>query len=174
MNKKQKLKLFLHYGFLAILSVVFFVTTGQAYFKYLDEPTSTKISRTFGDNGKGIKFPVITICATKSVDSLRKACNSSSYNFYEVILKCLRSESANFSLNEFAIQMKIDLDSFFENSYTAQSKLDFIRDLQIYDYKEKVFYLAYHSLYGPCYTVNLHRVKEFEYLELNEFKEPPT
>ena len=169
MNKKEKFKLFLQYSCFTILSVAFLVTTGQAYLRYLNEPTSTKISRTFGDNGKGFKFPVITICA-RSFDNLGKTCNSSSYNFYEVILKCLLSESANFSLNEFALEMKVDLDSFFVNSYVAKTtKLD--ETIKIDNFKERIIYLVYHSLYGPCYSLNLHSAKEFEYLEIDI--EPP-
>ena len=46
----------------SFLFLVFMYYSTQAVLKYWEEPAVTNIQYTFGDNEKGIQFPLITFC----------------------------------------------------------------------------------------------------------------
>ena len=46
----------------SFLFLVFMYYSTQAVLKYWEEPAVTNIQYTFGDNKKGIQFPLITFC----------------------------------------------------------------------------------------------------------------
>ena len=47
----------------SILLGLFSWLGGRAVNRYISQPLSTDIGTTFGDNGIGIRFPLITFCA---------------------------------------------------------------------------------------------------------------
>ena len=47
----------------SILLGLFSWLGGRAVNRYISQPLSTEIETTFGDNGIGIRFPLITFCA---------------------------------------------------------------------------------------------------------------
>ena len=47
----------------SILLGLFSWLGGRAVNRYISQPLSTEIETTFGDNGIGISFPLITFCA---------------------------------------------------------------------------------------------------------------
>ena len=55
--------------FIFILYLIFVYWATQAVFKYLDEPTTTKIYYEFGENGKQLKPSATTICSASKLPS---------------------------------------------------------------------------------------------------------
>ena len=47
----------------SILLGLFSWLGGRAVNRYISQPLSTDIGTTFGDNGIGVRFPLITFCA---------------------------------------------------------------------------------------------------------------
>ena len=65
-KKKMKIKsktLCVEFLAVSILLGLFSWLGGRAVNRYISQPLSTEIETTFGDNGIGIRFPLITFCA---------------------------------------------------------------------------------------------------------------
>ena len=78
------------------LYLIFIYWSTQAIIKYQNEPAVTNIETTYGDNGFGIKFPVITFCAAepKFKEILNNFCQLDlDLTYQEMVVECLRRNS---------------------------------------------------------------------------------
>ena len=65
-KKKMKIKsktFCIEFLAVSILLGLFSWLGGRAVNRYISQPLSTDIGTTFGDNGIGVRFPLITFCA---------------------------------------------------------------------------------------------------------------
>ena len=141
----------------------------QAMKKFWIQPLVTDMITSFGDNGNGIQYPRITFCSENY--EYHKTCNiidGSSYShFNHKIVKCLMNDK------------DFKIDTFLENLPDERKTVfDMVRlwdgseyiDLQYLE--DQIWSKVFHQKWGPCFTFDLSRKKEFEYVPYKGISSP--
>ena len=101
MEFQSKIKKLMRMKYLtSVLLVWMFLWWGSnAVLKYLSQPLTTDISRRFGDNSRGIQFPLVTICQLdfESSHELMKDCSAGSPSFLQSFIACMKKDK-NFKI----------------------------------------------------------------------------
>ena len=98
MTLKQKLKEMVRIKNLIIFCLILLLIWwgGTAILKYWSQPLTTDTMNIFGDNGKGIQFPLITMCDPDiyTKNTLMKDCYTE-YDFIGSFVSCMK-QNKNF------------------------------------------------------------------------------
>ena len=83
---------------------------GNAILKYWSQPLTTDTSFVFGDNEKGIQFPVITICEYDfyTNNPLMKDCHTGNWDFISSFVSCMKKDK-NFLIGSFLDSLQLDI-----------------------------------------------------------------
>ena len=99
LSKVLKLSILVWIGLLAIFAWL----GGEAVIRYWNQPLTTDIVYTFGDNENGIQFPLITFCEADFVRKnkiLQDCMEKDSLYFIEVLKDCLKNNKT-FKMSSF-------------------------------------------------------------------------
>ena len=128
--------------------------------KYWSQPLTTDTMNVFGDNGKGIQFPLITICDYGfAKNPLMKDCCTDKYNFISSLVSCMK-EDKNFLIESFMDSLQLDIRKIVAtvsvwtgSEYISLQNLDGHAWSRIFDY-----------VWGFCHTFDLSIINKFEYV----------
>ena len=122
---------------------------GKAVLRYWNEPLSTEISYSFGDNDNGIQFPLITLCQHHFYlhNSILRNCKNQTRDFMPSLQYCLKN-NLSFKIDDFMESLTIKRENvIFKTELWTGSEYVKLNDL----IWSKVFYNAY----GLCFTADL-------------------
>ena len=111
-NFKQRLKKIVRLKNLVIFCLVLLLIWwgGTAILKYWSQPLTTDTSFVFGDNEKGIQFPVITICEYDfyTNNPLMKDCHTVNWDFIGSFVSCMKAKG-DVPINSFLDSLRLDI-----------------------------------------------------------------
>jgi hypothetical protein len=166
MLKKIKIRYFLWFT----LFSMFIWWAAIAVIKFWDQPLVTDIITSFGDNKNGIQYPLITFCS-ENFRSNMKACKimdeSSFPSFFDKIVKCVKNDK-NFKIDSFLENLPDERKTVFD-MVSLWDGSEYI-DLQYLD--DQLWSRVFHKKWGPCFTFDLSRTKEFEYVPYKRIGRP--
>ena len=106
----QKLKRIVRIKNLIIFCLILLLIwwAGTAILKYWSQPLTTDTMNVFGDNDKGIQFPLIAICDYDfQKNPLMKDCYTDKHNFISSFVSCMK-EDKNFLIESFLRKIILD------------------------------------------------------------------
>ena len=138
--------------------------------RYWSQPLTTDIRFRFGDSDKGIQFPLITLCNDQffSENSLMKKCYDGSWHFIKAFISCMKADD-NFRIDAFMETVQIEIRDIVEKVriWTGSEYIN----LQL-KYEHVWSRVFGPSQFGLCFTFDLSKIDEFEYVSLEESLRP--
>ena len=138
--------------------------------RYWSQPLTTDIRFRFGDSDKGIQFPLITLCNDQffSENPLMKKCYDGSWHFIKAFVSCMKSDQ-DFRIDAFMETVKVEIKDIVESVriWTGSEHIN----LQL-SYEHVWSRVFGPSQFGPCFTFDLSKMDEFEYVSLEESLRP--
>ena len=153
----------IRYIFVVSLMIFFAWCASQDFLRYWSQPLITDISYSFGDNKNGIQFPHIAFCPyflVRDNSVLNECYNGSSWSFITALFECLKYDE-NFNIESFMTTLKKDRETLRAKAlfWTGQGYID-LNNLNEYHWSP-----LFHPKYGPCYSFDLSKEKEFKFIE---------
>ena len=138
----------------------------QAFMRYLSQPLTTDISYSLGDNENGIQFPHITFCPDSivKVNPILNHCyNGTSYNFITALFDCLKNNK-DFNVDTFLSYLKIERETLRATAslWTGENYANLKHS------NEYFWSPLFHDEFGPCYSFDLSKAEEFEFVQFQE------
>ena len=142
---------------------------GSAILKYWSQPLTTDTSFVFGDNEKGIQFPVITICESDfySNNPLMKDCHTGNWDFIGSFVSCIKKDKS-FLIGPFMDSLQLDLRKIVAmvrlwtgSEYISLQDLDGNAWSRIFNYG-----------WGFCHSFDLSKITQFKYVSYQEIWRP--
>jgi hypothetical protein len=133
---------------------LFIYWTCVAVQKFIDQPTTTVLSYTKGDNDFKVTFPHMTLCPSSTIIKTHPElmnCRGNSSEFFAAIFNCLKS-NPKLDIDQFwkSIELNIsDLITKVTLAYEPNINQQIIMD------HEKFVYTKFHSQFGPCVGLSL-------------------
>ena len=162
MTFKQKLKQMVRIKNLIIFCLILLLIwwAGTAILKYWSQPLTTDTMNVFGDNDKGIQFPLIAICDYDfQKNPLMKDCYTDKHNFISSFVSCMK-EDKDFLIESFMDSLQLDIRKVVAmvsvwtgSEYISLQNLDGHAWSGIFDY-----------IWGFCHTFDLSKINEFKYV----------
>ena len=166
MEFKEKIKKICRVKFVIIscLILLFLWWGSNAVLKYWSQPVSTDISFKFGENERGIQFPLITLCNfNRFVDNeMLKECNDGSWNFMSALVSCVKSNKTLIGAD--------DMQNFHPGLKNIVEMVRFwtgLKYVNLHHFNETVWTEVFHYKYGPCYKFDLSKIENYKYVQLN-------
>ena len=144
------------------MAIIFFWWGGLAFIKYLKQPTVTDIENTFGDGPLGISFPAVTFCESIKEKQPKKCANNSSF-FFETVQNCLKNDK-DFDLDVNLAENGHNRSKYIKNAYIWYGRS---ANQNTKEYENEIWLDIYHKRYGACYTLDLTRAKDLEFLAID-------
>ena len=142
---------------------------GTAILKYWSQPLTTDTSYVFGDNEKGIQFPLITICDRDiyTKNPLMKDCKTGRYDLIGSFVSCIKKDK-NFLLESFMDSLQLDIRKIVAmvKLWTGSEHI-ILKDLDGLAWS-KIFNYAW----GFCHTFDLSKINTYEYVSYREILRP--
>ena len=142
--------------------VILFIWWGSnAVLRYWNQPLTTDIRHSFGDNINGIEFPLITFCQYRflSKNEFMKNCLDESGNFLSSFAHCLKTDT-KFNIENFMGSLKNEIESIVEkvHIFTGSEHINLgLLDVNFWS-------MTFHSRFGQCYTFDLSKKEEFKFI----------
>ena len=141
----------------------------DAMFRYWSQPLSTDISYKYGENEKGIQFPLITLCNMNILkeNKMLKDCYDGSWSFMSTLISCAKRKKTLKKTDD-TPNFHPELKSLVEmvQLWTGSEYVN------LHQYYETVWSKVFHNMYGPCYTFDLSKVDKFKYIHLKAGLKP--
>ena len=169
--KKKAKQIFRIKSFVIFCLIALFIWWGSnGVMRYWSQPLTTDIRFRFGDTDKGIQFPLITLCNDQffSENPLMKKCYDGSWHFIKSFVSCMKADQ-DFRLDAFMETVQIEIRDIVEKVriWTGSEYVD----LQLLH--EHVWSRVFGPLqFGLCYTFDISKIDEFEYVSLEENLRP--
>ena len=152
------------YTIILCLILLFLWWGSNAVLKYWSQPVSTDISFKFGENERGIQFPLITLCNfNRFVDNeMLKECNDGSWNFMSALVSCVKSNKTLIGADDIqnfhpGLKNIVEMVRFWTGS----------KYVNLHHFNETVWTKVFHYKYGPCYKFDLSKIENYKYVQLN-------
>ena len=162
MTLKQKLKQMIRIKNLIIFCLILLLIwwAGTAILKYWSQPLTTDTMNVFGDNDKGIQFPLIAICDYGFPrNPLMKDCFTDYYDFVSSFVSCMK-EDKNFLMESYMDSLQLDVKEIVA-MVSVWTGLEFI-SLQNLD--GHAWSRIFDYVWGFCHTFDLSIINKFEYV----------
>ena len=171
MKFKQKFKNLARIKNLIILGLTLLLIwwVGKAILKYWNQPLTTDTSFVFGDNEKGIQFPVITICEHDCYanNPLMKDCHTGNWDFISSFVSCMKKDK-NFQIGSFMDSLQLDIRKIVAmvqlwtgSEYISLQDLDGQAWTRIFNYG-----------WGFCHSFDLSKINQLNYVPYQEIWRP--
>jgi hypothetical protein len=142
---------------------------GTAILKYWSQPLTTDTSFIFGDNEKGIQFPVITICESDfyANNPLMKDCHTGNWDFIGSFVSCMKEDN-NFLLESFMDSLQIDIRKIvlMVRLWTGSEYIS------LQDLDGDAWSLIFNYGWGFCHSFDLSKIPQFKYVSYQEIWRP--
>ena len=166
-----KIRIWVWFG----LFLIFFWWGSKGVIRYWNQPLTTDLVYSFGDNEKGVQFPLISFCSPYFhvyeneilQECIRIANESVWLGFIEALAICLKMDT-NFKINFFMDSFQVERKDIC-NVTRLWTGTNYIN---LQNVEDQIWSKVFHHSYGPCYTIDLSKVKEFEYIPYKEYKKP--
>ena len=168
---KQKLKRIVRIKNLIIFCLMLLLIWwgGTAILKYWSQPLTTDTSFIFGDNEKGIQFPVITICEPDfyANNPLMKDCHTGNWDFIASFVSCMKEDN-NFLLESFMDSLQIDIRKIvlMVRLWTGSEYIS------LQDLENNAWSRIFHYGWGFCHSFDLSKIPQFKYVSYQEIWRP--
>ena len=144
----------------------------KSIIRYWNQPLTTNLVYTFGDNENGIQFPLMTFCRHEFVskNQIFKNCadNVDDFTFFiDLLTECSKNDK-NFNMSEYMNSLQED-KSAIVNISKVWDGYKFIELQHLYD---KIWTRIFHPLLGPCYTFDLTNLKNFKFIPYLRYSRP--
>lgn len=150
--KYCKIRIFIKASFSLLLLLVFAWWAYQATAKYFNQPISTQITYTLGDDGSIIKFPHLTICRDLSFKDFLP-CGNGSRRFLDTILNCLNSPDNKLSLDEMVKILDSKRSDLVHNVSIIESGGPILATFD--ERHDSVWNKVYNRFNGICHTLEI-------------------
>ena len=142
---------------------------GTAILKYWSQPLTTDTINIFGDNEKGIQFPLITMCDHDiyAKNSLMKDCYTREYDFIGSFVSCMK-QNKNFWVESFMDSLQLDIRKIVARVqvWTGSEYISF------QNLERQAWSRIFHYEFGFCHSFDLSKINKFEYLPYRERMRP--
>ena len=138
---------------------------GKAVIRYWNQPLTTDMFYSFGDNEKGgIQFPLISFCPLPPnfvENNILQECRDKSDRpyFIDSLTYCLETDE-NFKIKTFMDSLQLKRNDIIKTTrfWTGSG----YKDLQYLD--DEMWSSVFQQRYGLCYTFDPSSVKEYKYI----------
>jgi hypothetical protein len=163
MTLKQKLKEMVRIKNLIIFCLILLLIwwAGAAILKYWSQPLTTDTMSVFGDNEKGIKFPLITICDHDfTKNPLMKNCCTNRYDFISSFFSCMKEDS-NLLIESFMDSIQLDIRKIVSmvSVWTGSAEYISLQNLDGHAWSG-----IFDHMWGFCHTFDLSKINKFKYV----------
>ena len=142
---------------------------GTAILKYWSQPLTTDTKNIFGDNEKGIQFPIITMCNPDfyTKNPLMKDCYTAEWDFIGSFVSCMK-QNKNFRVESFMDSLQLDIRKIVASVQVwTGSKYISLQNLE-----GQAWSRIFHYALGFCHTFDLSKISKFEYVSYQERSRP--
>ena len=156
----------------SILLATFAWWGGKSVIRYRNEPLTTDLVYTFGDNENGIQFPLMTFCDSDFVSKnniLQECLIHSNWSFFIALQDCL-SSSKTFKMSAFMNSLTNKRRDFINVTYFW----DGLKMTEIENLDDQIWSRVFHPTYGPCYMLDVSAADKFKYIPYLQSRRPGT
>ena len=160
------IRIFIWFGLLSISTW----WGSRSVMRYWNQPLTTNMVYSFGDNENGIQFPLMTFCDDEFVSKkITIECKDKSDwpYFIETVTNCLKNNKT-FKLSNFINSLQMEKSDIINTTRF----FDGFNRIELQHLEDKIWSKVFHPVYGPCHTFDLSNVKEFEYIPYGGFARP--
>ena len=143
----------------------------KSVIRYWNQPLSTNIVYSFGDNEKGIQFPIITFCDNKFVfqNTFLKECKNKSgwETFIDVLTNCL--------MNRKTFKMSTFMNSLLSKRKDIINITRFMagpKNIELQHFEDKLWSRVFNPSYGPCQMFDLSKMEKLKYIPYQGLERP--
>ena len=171
MTFNQKLKQMVRIKNLIIFCLILLLIWwgGIAVLKYWSQPLTTDTRYLFGDNEKGIMFPVITICDADFYrkNYLMKNCHSRHWDLIHSFVSCMKQDTT-FLIESFIDSLQLDIRKIVA-IVRVWTGLEYI---SLQDLDGQAWSMIFNYAFGFCHTFDLSKLDKFKYVSYQEILRP--
>ena len=142
---------------------------GTAILKYWSQPLTTDTINIFGDNEKGIQFPLITMCDPDiyTKNTLLKDCYAGEHDLIGSFVSCMK-QNKNFGVELFMDSLQLDVRKIVASVqiWTGSKYISF------QNLERQAWSRIFHYAFGFCHTFDLSKINKFEYVSYQEKMRP--
>ena len=117
-----------------------------------------------GDNGKGIKFPLITLCNYDfvSTNEILSDCREKYSNYFPALQNCL--QSWKFDLENFNNSLDYNVSSIISKTTLRFGTRE---EINLKNVSNVIWKPVFHAQYGLCFLFDLCNVKKYRYVNVH-------
>lgn len=144
----------------SLLWATFLAIAIQAVVKYLDEPVSSQLFTTVGDDDEVITYPKLAFCQEVPNMTLLDHCRNGKIEVAHALIECMKAN--NFSLDDYIRASKIEPKNIIKKVVIGSSKSQSPpRKLEV----ESMWTQVEDWIKGPCLQFDLHKVPGYERIQ---------
>ena len=170
-NFKQMLKKIVRIKNFIIFCLILLIIWwgGTAILKYWSQPLTTDTINIFGDNEKGIQFPLITMCDPNicTENPLMKDCCTGEWDFIGSFVSCMK-QNKSFRAESFMDSLQLDIRKIVA-SVQVWTGSEYI---SLQNLEGQAWSRIFHYALGFCHTFDLSKISKFEYVSYQERMRP--
>ena len=170
-NFKQMLKKMVRIKHFIIFCLILLLIWwgGTAILKYWSQPLTTDTINIFGDNEKGIQFPLITMCDWDIVtkNTLMKDCYTREYDFIGSFVSCMK-QNKSFSVESFMASLQLDIRKIVARVQVWTGS----EYISLQNLEGQAWSSIFHYEFGFCHSFDLSKINKFEYIPYRERMRP--
>ena len=151
-----------------ILFSIFSWWVSKSVNRYWNQPLTTEIVYSFGDNENGIQFPLMTFCDGDYTltNKILQECSSKLF-FIDMVTDCLK-HNKNYKLSTFMNSLQTERRQIINITRFWNG----FKNTEIDHFESNTWLKVFHPMYGPCFTFDISNIEKLKYISYQGYARP--